>query len=170
MDSRLLEKCASLKMAGKTYSEKIKDLLEKYYEGLGSKFKHCRREKPLYLTHDNDLKKKPYAYIPEIYFEKKSGHLITFQVFDSQAKKGRAGDIFLAFFTKNVRFAYFIVDDNEELNEINSLISIIESKFSTEFNAKILPDCQAYGVKIPKSTVDDETKFFQLLDALKEKW
>jgi hypothetical protein len=135
-----------------TYSEKIKTLLEIY----GNKLKndgtilHSRREKPLRIFHISNTSKLPHVYKPEIYYvRKKDRNEITFQVFDTQSKKARTGDVFCAFFTNHIVNAYFIVKTSEEQNVINDLISAIESKLMGDFNAdrKSFPTCSAVVVK-----------------------
>lgn len=165
-----------------TPSNRIKDLLEKYYHEVLSKnssFKHCRREHPLLIEHLSDVSAKGFKYIPEIYFEKKSRNIISFQVFDNQDRKGRAGDILCSFFTKNLRRAYFIVINNkeegeneEEIETINNLITAVESQFEKEFEAKYLPQCLPSAFVITLEETKDKDKFFQKIDSIRnrDKW
>ncbi len=155
-----------------TYSNRIKDLLEKYYKTLDpNKFADCRRELPLRIEHLIDTKIESYTYTPELYYEMKNGKQITFQVFDNQPKKGEAGDIFCAIFTKDVKFAYFIVKNETRLNKVNGLITIIESKLALHFKAQNLHYCLSDGILIKEEDVTEEL-FFKIINKQrkKDKW
>lgn len=169
-----------LKLRKNTPSNRIKDLLESYFKEellKNTAFKHCRREKPLHIEHINDVNAKGFRYIPEIYFQKKSNNIISFQVFDNQERKGRVGDILCSYFTKNLRWAYFIVIAHgekviKEEETINDLITAVESQFADEFKVKFMPPCLPSALIITEEETKNKEKFFSKIDELrkKDKW
>ena len=160
------------KKSKKTYSEKVKDLLEEYGNvNCKEIILDVRRELHISLSHVSDIKIRPVYYKPEVYFvRKKDRRLITFQVFDTQSKKEDKGDVFSAFFTTNIAVAYFIVRDNKRLDDINHLISIIESKLIRDFKAdrKMFPTCTA--ITIDEDKLSNKILIFDILDKLSKKY
>ena len=160
--------------ATKTYSEKIKDLLQNFGEENKKSILNVRRELGILLSHVSNMNVIPQYYRPELYYKRrKDRRLITFQVFDKQCIKEDRGDIFSALFSDNIVFAYFIVNNLKRLNSVNELISIIESKLINDFNAdrKMFPICKGILVK-EKELKNKGIGFIKIIGELcvKDKW